>query len=128
MKIINKNNKFITFYVGGVLNNAVGYLIFCTMVVFNINYLIASSTCFILCIYVSYFFNRKIVFKLKSSNRMQKIAYFIFYCIQFLLSLAILHILVEVYNFNPLLAQLVVGFFLALLSYMVIQKLFNFIK
>ena len=118
-------NRFFKFCAGGLLYNLIAYSCYCILILLNVNFLIASTFSFILGVKISYFINKKIVFKSDDITHKQVLYYFLFYSTALIINLFLLDIAVKVLNIHPLLAQIIVSSTNAIISYIVVKYLFD---
>ncbi|WP_241668500.1 GtrA family protein [Pseudomonas sp. Sample_22] len=101
-----KLNKWILFLIGGGLNTALTYGIYLLLNLI-INYQVSYVVAYLSGILFSYLFNSQIVFKLKKTWK-GLLIYPSVYLIQYLISAALLHILVESFGLPKEVAPLLI--------------------
>lgn len=105
--------QFIKFALIGVLNTIVGYGIYYALLFAGIHYIIALLLSFVAGAYLGFILNKTWVFCSTKSSRKELPRYLIVYISSLLINLILLPIFVEIFHFDPKLAQL---FFLLILS------------
>ena len=104
MKFINPEfNKFIFF---GIVNSALGYVIY-VILVFFLAYPVAYTIAYLAGIFISYYLNSKFVFK-REMCLTKVLQYPVVYIVQYVLSLLLLYLLVELCQINKLVAPVLV--------------------
>lgn len=117
MNLIRKYRQFIKFGLVALGYNLFAYAIYAGLVVLKCNYLFASGISFVAGVTLSYFMNKSIVFATKQHNYSLISRYILFYVALLGFNLGILHIFVKSLSINSYLAQILVTFISALLSY-----------
>jgi len=71
MKYISKNTiiQFIKFGIVGFSNTVIGYIIYASLVYFNLHYILANVIAFIISVFNSFFWNNKYVFKNETTGK-----------------------------------------------------------
>ena len=105
--ILNKAlfNQILTFLVGGFLNTVLTYIIYYILVQF-FNYYLSYTVAYIFGIIYAYFFNALYVFKSKVT-KIKIISYPIIYIIQYLISLLIIYLAIDIFNINKVYAPII---------------------
>lgn len=117
MNLIRKYQQFIKFGFVALGYNLFAYAIYAGLVALKCNYLFASSVSFVAGVTLSYFMNKSIVFATKQHNYGLISRYVLFYLALLGFNLGVLRIFVKSLMINPYLAQILVTFISALLSY-----------
>ena len=117
MTLIRKYKQFIKFGFVAIGYNLFAYAIYAVLVVLKCNYLLASSISFIAGVTLSYFMNKSIVFATKHNHYGLILRYIFFYLVLLGFNLGVLHIFVKSLMINPYIAQILVTFISALISY-----------
>ena len=101
--------KFIKFSIVGFINTAGSYLLFFILLEFaQVNYLVSSVGSYILGILISYFGNKYWTFRIiRSGWRLEFIKFIILNIAGLAINALIMLLLVENYNLNPYVAQLI---------------------
>lgn len=103
-KFINLEfNKFIFF---GVVNTALGYVIYVILLLF-LAYPVAYTIAYVSGIFLSYYLNSRFVFKreMRLSKAMQ---YPVVYIVQYVLGISLLYLLVELCEINKVIAPVLI--------------------
>lgn len=116
-----KYRKFIKFACVALGYNLFAYTIYAALLLLNCNYLFASLCSFIVGITLSYFMNKMLVFITRNHEYGLILRYVTFYLLLLGFNLLALHLLVEIFKINPYIAQVLVTFFSAFLSYNVMR-------
>lgn len=117
MNLIRKYQRFIKFGFVALGYNLFAYAIYACLISLKCNYLLASSFSFIVGVTLSYFMNKSIVFATKQHNYGLVLRYLIFYLALLGFNLVVLHVFIKILAINPYLAQILVTFISALVSY-----------
>ena len=117
MKLIRKYQQFIKFGLVALSYNLFAYVIYAGLVALKCNYLLASSIAFVIGITLSYFMNKSIVFATKQHNYGLFSRYILFYLVLLGINLGVLHVFVKLLMISPYVAQILVTFISALVSY-----------
>lgn len=105
-KLWKKYLPFIKFCLIGKTNVLIYYTIYYILLTLNINYLVANTIAYIMGILNGYTWSSKFVFnKSKSINNMTK--FFMVYISSLFINLVIMHICVDYYNMNKLIAPII---------------------
>lgn len=113
MKINNKKNllntaiEFIKFGIVGVSNTLISLCIYYILVYFNMNYIIANTSGFIISVLNAYYWNNKYVFNKTTKGILQPlIKTFASYGVTFVLSTVLLVIMVDCLNISQIIAPI----------------------
>lgn len=114
-----------TFCIIALSYNIAGYLTYAGLVAAQYNYLIASTCSFIVGIVLSYFMNKKMVFKSTGSHQQLLTPYLAYYLSLLGFNLGLLYVFVNWFQLNPYIAQILVTMISALISYNALRILFG---
>jgi len=117
MILVIKYQQFIRFGFVALAYNLFAYMVYAGLIMFKCNYLLASSLSFIIGVTISYFMNKSIVFATKQHSYRLVLRYVLFYLMLLGFNLGILHVFVKTLSINPYIAQILVIFISAVLSY-----------
>ena len=102
----NFNNEFLKFILVGGVNTVLSYTIYVILILFLV-YPVAFSLAYIFGIFMSYYLNSRFVFK-RDVSLNKALRYPIVYLAQYLLSVLLLCILIEIFSLNKLIAPALV--------------------
>lgn len=129
-KFIKKYSEFILFTLVGVLTSIVNYFTYFILCYsLDINYLISNALSWIVAVLFSFFSNRQYVFKeRRGENTWKELLAFTYGRIfTGIIEMLLLFICVDIGKANDLIAKFLIGFFTAVLNYL-IGKLWVFKK
>jgi len=100
--------QFMKFFTIGVEKTILTYLIFLILYYFfNVNYLIAGPIGYVAGILFGFFFDKLYTFESKSKSSKEIVPYFLLYLSSFVFYYFALQFLVETFNINPIIANLI---------------------
>ncbi len=121
--LICRYKKFLKFGFVAVGYNLVAYFIYVSLIFIKCDYIVASTVSFISGVALSYVMNKNLVFSIKSGHNLGLvIRYFSFYLALLVINLAMLHCIVQWFNINLYLAQILTTIIAALVSYNTMQR------
>ncbi len=123
MILIKNYLQFIKFGLVALSYNLFAYIIYALLISMQCNYLIASTMSFIFGVAISYFMNKKIVFRSTLNHNKLIFRYIYFYVVLLIFNLGVLNLFVKVLMINLYLAQILVIFVSALVSYNTMRTL-----
>ena len=99
-------NEFFKFIFFGGINTVLSYAIYVVLLLFLI-YPVAYSLAYFLGIFISYYLNSRFVFK-RNVRLVKAFQYPLVYLVQYLLSVSLLSVLIEIFSLNKFIAPALV--------------------
>lgn len=122
MMNINKHKKLIIYLFFGGLNTLITYLLYVVLIKLNVQYLVASTTCYVVGIIEGFLFNAWFVFKNKPQfSSLSK--YSFVYIVSYLINILLLYLLVNYINLDRLVAQLLVTAIMTIVNFKLVKLL-----
>ena len=119
--------QFSRFVVVGILNSVWGYsLIFGFMWFFGWTPVVSNVAGYAISLITSFFLHRNFTFESQGKRRYEFVKFVIVFCVAYGANIAALYLLVESYNTNAYLSQILAGFLYVVISF-VLNKLFVFV-
>ncbi len=119
--LIKSNETKVRFLLTGVLNSLFGLIMFPFFYYFleeyKLHYLIILTISQFVCIIFAYFTNKFLVFKTKGNYIPELLKFFTFHLSHFIINLMALPILVEFFQFEPVMAQIFFAITVIITSY-----------
>ena len=116
-----KHNTNVRFFLAGVLNTTIGLLtyplLYISLESYDLHYLTILVITYIITITISFLSNKLFVFKTEGRYLIEFSKFFTFHFVHFLINLAILPIMVEYANMNPIYAQPIFAIIVIVSSY-----------
>ena len=117
LKVINKNK--VKYIITGIWNTGFSYLVFMALYYFfsNTNYIFILCISQVIGITNAYIVYKFIVFKTKGNYLKEYFRFYLVYGFSLLLNFLLIIIFVDFWNMNPLVAQGIIAFIVALIGY-----------
>ena len=106
----------------GIINTAVGYALIFSLMYFGMGAYQSNGITYFIGFIVSFFLNKKFVFRSKGSYRRESLKFFLFMALAFLFNLAILHLLLK-REMNAYVSQCFAGGTYSIAMYLASRKL-----
>ena len=139
-KLINKllkektENRFITLFryivTGGFVTVINLILLYIFVEVFKINYIFSNIISMIICISITYFISKKIIFtkKVRIGVKKEFLSYIIIAVISIIVDTTILNVMTEMFNIYYIISKIIATGFSSFLNYFLKLKIYNLYK
>lgn len=111
VRLHSKHSKKIRFLIAGAVNTLVGLAAYPVLYFYlnpnGIGYLVILMITQVFCVSFSFVSNKFFVFKTKGNIKSEYSKFFTFHALYFLINLAALPVMVEVFSLNPMVAQVI---------------------
>lgn len=101
--------QFFKFGIVGVINTVNSWIVYYSLIFFNINYLLATTLAYFISSIIGYLLNNKWVFK-KQKSKASLIKYYVVYISSYFLNIGCMYLLVDILSISKLIAPILTMF------------------